>query len=222
MFVNQIQDVLSPFVGGEYEIKADLTTLEGVISDPQGLYDAIISECPLSDWEPTSITGMVGNYDGGTVWSRRATVVSDKAADAISLSIPDQTFTEDDMMDATGTWRCVGVSPVFRFIHYSDGGYLVPHYDAPYIYDDNKMTLLSLVMYITPGATRFIEDDQSNIPVPCRDLSDKDEDYPVSIAHVVHGKPGDAIVFPHRRLHDSAPVSGEKMIIRTDVIFERV
>lgn len=224
MFVNQINDVLTPFVGGEFTIDdpTTLTTLSGIINDPQGLYDAIVSECPLDEWEPTSITGMTGNYDGGTVWSRRATVVSQEAADKISLSIPEQTFTEDDMMDVTGTWRCVGVSPVFRFIHYSDGGYLIPHYDAPYVYDDNKMTLLSFVMYVTPGTTRFLEDDQGHTPVDMRNLNDKDENYPVRPIATIDGGPGDAIVFPHRRLHDSAPVDGEKMIIRTDVIFRKV
>ena len=224
MFVNQIDDVLTTFVGGEFTIDDPtiLTTLSGIINDPQGLYDAVIGVCPLEEWEPTSITGMTENYDGGKVWSRRATIVSQEAADSIALSIPKQIFSDGDMMDSTGEWEYAGVSPVFRFIHYSDGGYLIPHYDAPYVYNDNKMTMLSLVMYITPGKTRFLEDDQSDVPVHLRDFADKGEDYPITPISTVHGQPGDAIVFPHRRLHDSAPVDGEKMIIRTDVIFRKV
>jgi hypothetical protein len=115
-------------------------------------------------------------------------------------------------------WKSTGVSNLFRFIKYKDNGFLVPHYDKEYKYDENKKTLMSLVIYLTDnddGATRRIKETRVN------DFSDMDKPSK-DIVWSNYPKTGSALCFDHYVLHDSEPVKGEKIIIRTDIVFERI
>lgn len=132
--------------------------------------------------------------------------------------------------DGTRVWRAVGVSPLLRFIKYDDeANTLLPHYDAPYIYGPNRRTLKSLVVNMdtkrSRAPTRFLKDPQINLPFHERDFSDwAEEPGPdVEFWAKLTTRPGDAIMFDHRLLHDSAKVPGgkTKLIMRTDVVYER-
>lgn len=128
--------------------------------------------------------------------------------------------------------RAVGLNPLLRFIRYRSDGLLVPHYDGPFHYPDGKrVTLVTLVLYleysglISGGATRFIADPQRHLPAEQKDYSDwprlaREDEVIASVAPA----PGRALMFEHRVLHDSEAVSGEgqKTILRTDVVYERV
>jgi len=125
-------------------------------------------------------------------------------------------------------WRPVGVSPLLRFIRYKEGGQLVGHYDAAYRESDSRRTLMSLVIYLTTnacGATRFLRDPQIGKRMDEMDFNDWDRagrDDEV----ILLNKPsnGDAILFDHRLLHDGEPLGlndPEKVIIRTDIVFEK-
>jgi hypothetical protein len=137
-----------------------------------------------------------------------------------------RTPTDHDMHEL---WKPVGVSPLFRYIRYVEGGKLVAHYDETFVASDTQRTLLSLVIYLTSnagGATRFIEDPQAGMNTLFMDFTDwldsaKDEQVDMRIEPVE----GSAIMFPHRVLHDSEPLlagNPEKIIIRTDIMFEKV
>lgn len=126
-------------------------------------------------------------------------------------------------------WRPVGVSPLFRFIRYKEGGQLVGHYDATYKESDERRTLMSMVIYLTTnqrGATRFLRDEQQGKAIADYDFSDwdragNDDEVIARFAPEI----GNAIIFDHRLLHDSEPLEAgdpEKIIIRTDIMFERV
>jgi len=69
-------------------------------------------------------------------------------------------------------WKPIGVSPMFRFMRYGKDGQHYAHYDSAYIYpNENKRTLLSMVIYLTDhnvedgGCTRIINDNQGNIKI---------------------------------------------------------
>lgn len=127
-------------------------------------------------------------------------------------------------------WRPVGVNPMLRFIRYSEGGYLVPHYDSGFDLRDSRFTLMSVVITIAQpvdvkeGGTRFLLDRQRNIPVDERIFADwhgasTSED----VLFEVPASIGDALVFDHRLLHDASKweYKSPRIILRTDVIFER-
>ena len=143
-----------------------------------------------------------------------------------SFRIFDQQSFSD--FDDCPVWRSTGVSPLFRFIRYSKNGSLVPHYDAPFVYETHKRTLMSVVIYLTDsstdgGETRFLKDHQNLIPLKERSFDDwKRSPTLDEIETTVKPKIGSVLVFDHRLLHDSKMVlGGEKVIIRTDLIFKK-
>lgn len=189
------------------------------------------------DWEPVGQDGIQSHYHpSGPIGSFRASAYSQVVADlfwvAIKSTLPNprhmQATTPTDW-DNHACWRPIGVNPLLRFIRYLPGGLLVPHYDAPYDAGTTR-TLMSLLVYIARseksvgGQTRFIADPQIRQPLATREYADwgrparEDE-----IAYEAIASPGDALIFDHRLLHDSAPlVAGEKIVLRTDIVFERV
>lgn len=124
-------------------------------------------------------------------------------------------------------WRPVGVSPLFRYIRYAEGGQLVAHYDETFVQDSKRRTLMSLVIYLTSnenGATRFLHDEQVGKPIHRYDFGDwdragNDDEVVLRVAPHI----GNGLMFAHRLLHDSEPLKtgdAEKIIIRTDIMFE--
>lgn len=193
------------------------------------------------EWVPVGINGMkqqgfdpirdrIGSYRASAYSEEFAQLLWDRIApyfDPIRI-MNDSTQTD---WDGSKKWRPVGVNPLHRFIKYKDGGCLLPHYDAPFIYDDSKRTLMSLVLYIdrsptiVGGATRYLKDPQVDIPVVGRILDDWNDfaaDDDVRVAY--DPELGSALLFDHRILHDSGNVSGagQKLILRTDIDFERI
>ena len=193
------------------------------------------------DWVPVGYSGIKGDYQpGDPIGSWRISLhnqeYADKIWERIGHHIPSRTIVHpcDIDGDEGQTWIPVGVSPLWRFIKYTDGNKLYIHYDFPYVETNTDvgglMTQQSLVIYVskhdvTGGGTRFLNDPQKAIPVKNRDLSDQprfanlDEVFAVPSVEL-----GDAIVFDHRMLHDGQEVKGpgEKIIIRTDIMFQRV
>lgn len=134
--------------------------------------------------------------------------------------------------DNHALWRPIGVNPLMRFIRYEDGGQLVAHYDGTYAKTDTQRTLMSLVIYLTSnehGATRFLRDPQAGKRMDEMDFSDWDRagnDDEVLFAN--KPRAGSALLFDHRLLHDGEPYTkgsnawdDEKIIIRTDIVFEK-
>ena len=204
------------------------------------LLDLVLSDADTHGWQPVGIDGIVQNYkDGDNVGSLRASTFSPEFADylwsRVSKHIDSpRIFDDDPQVDVApgSVWRPIGVSPLHRFIRYDSDGLLIPHYDAPYAYSEELVTLKSLVVYacaegIVGGGTRFLHDERLAAPVATRDLSDREsfanqED----VLQRVNPDTGSVLLFDHRLLHDAEPVeatraNGRKVIIRTDVVYTR-
>lgn len=199
----------------------------------------ILKELFEVEWQPVSVTGMSGNWQpGDPIGSYRTSNYNQEYADVLWNRIKDfipskRFFDDEDPTDWDGhsLWEPIGVSPLFRFIKYHDEGWLVVHYDAPYIESDDVRTLQSFVIYldhsetITGGATRYLHDPQKDVPVTERVLTDEvraaDED---EIRLNFKPDNGTGVIFDHRMLHDAEKVKGEgsKIIIRTDVMYRKI
>lgn len=183
--------------------------------------------------------GLHGRVDSsGQQGSGRATAFSPEWAEALwqrlSTAVHQvRLFDELSPTDHGGhpVWRAVGVNPVLRFMCYRPGGQLVPHYDAGFDYrDGRRYTLMSLVIYLNSlpegagGRTRFLCDRQRGLPVAERNHEDWDHPAPEAdcLAEVLP-QAGRAVLFDHRLLHDGEAWEGpgERLIVRTDLIFER-
>jgi NAD+ synthetase len=122
--------------------------------------------------------------------------------------------------DGCKVWRPIGINPYFRFIRYLDKDNLVPHYDSPTVFNDTTKTLRSVVIYLTTnktGQTCFIKEREQ---ADYKDwaMSETQTD----ILETIPCVKGSALVFNHRLLHSSHQIEDEeKIIIRTDIIYEK-
>jgi hypothetical protein len=199
----------------------------------------ILQELDKANWQPVSITGMSGNWNpGDEIGSYRASNYTPEYAQVlwnrIKHAFPNvRVFNQEDNTDYDDheLWEPVGVSPLLRFIKYEEGGWLVVHYDAPYVQDEETRTLQSFVIYldqsstITGGATRYLVDPQAGVPISQRNLDDqKRAAAPEEVRLRFTPLNGTGVIFDHRLLHDAELVQGEghKIIIRTDIMYRKV
>lgn len=240
-FVNQVNfDIPTREHNVKVKPFAELDRTALVIPDlvPAEERENILASLDKANWQPVSITGMSGNWQpGDPIGSYRASNYTQEYADVlwnrIKHAFPNvRVFNDKDNTDWDDheEWEPIGVSPLLRFIKYTEGGWLVVHYDAPYVESDDVRTLQSLVVYldhnnVTGGATRYLNDPQAHIPVAQREL--KDEQRAANEDEVrIRFAPdnGYGVVFDHRLLHDAELVQGEgqKVIIRTDIMYRKV
>lgn len=191
---------------------------------------------PQEAWEAVGVDGR--NYthpeyvEGAPIGSYRASTFDEVFAEDLwervkgclpSIRITDEMTPTDT--DGNRVWKPVGVANLMRVIKYLPGGMLVPHYDLTHKFDANRRTLMSLVIQLTPGkgATNFLHEPQAALPHEARDNSDwLRSANPEEIIVSIEPKVGQALVFDHGLLHEGSPVlDSEKVVIRTDIIFER-
>jgi prolyl 4-hydroxylase len=104
-----------------------------------------------------------------------------------------------------------GLKPIdlnerFRFYRYSPGQRFAPHRDGSYTRENGESSFVTLLLYLNGdcegGATRL---EVSELPDTLE----------------ITPKPGLALLFAHRLLHEGAPVTaGRKYVLRTDVMYE--
>ena len=113
---------------------------------------------------------------------------------------------------------------------YESGGQHYAHYDAGFIYPDDKYrTLQSIVIYLTTnvagGSTRFIQDGQSTVPMRERKTEDwLREVEPNEVITSVYPKKGNILFFDHRLCHDVEKYfgNGPRIIVRGDIIYQAI
>jgi NAD+ synthetase len=173
--------------------------------------EMVLRELESKPWVAADYHGRRSEAGRGSL---RLTCFNDGFADALSARIRQFVSPHGD----DGFCTFCGVNPLFRFIRYRNDGHLVPHYDESHYFHGDKKTVHSLIIYLDSndsGATRGVRETRPN------DFSDM-ESHSQDILWKSAAIQGAALMFPHRILHDGDFVTGEKTIIRTDVVFERI
>lgn len=199
---------------------------------------SLLKELSNNEWIEVGSNGILSDYSAGDyIGSYRqscyeeefAVMLWERIKSIFPLVRSFSKYAETDW-DNHFIWRPVGINPLFRFIKYKNEGSLVAHYDAPFIENNKKRSLMTLVIYLNTvkesngGSTRFIFDSQKKIEVNERNLADWSRSANNNeVLKKSQPFEGNAILFDHRILHDSEPlINQEKIILRTDIMFEKV
>lgn len=185
-------------------------------------------------WLEVGYDGILKNYkENDETGSYRLSIYSEEIAKIlwerikhINLDINVDAIENPDLGHHKN-WKAIGINPLFRFIKYKKNNLLVNHYDSPYIFDNNTRTLKSMVIYLTTnteGKTRFFNDEQLN-----KNLSERSYEDSKTCGNIkdlkfsIQPKENKCVIFNHNLLHDSEPLTNdkEKIIIRTDIIYEK-
>ncbi len=234
-----LEDMKSPSQGTVQPIFQEdgrllLHHISGFLSEHQNqrLYEDVVQK----SWIPVGIDGIKSHYTpGDRIGSWRLScfepVLAEYFFDRLQQIVPQTVLFDGTSAECDGhaLWKMVGVNPLMRFIRYQPQGALVPHYDRSYM-EGSRRSLRSLVVYLTPtapgrGRTRFLKDDQAMLSIEEKDLSDRFyEPKSSDLLFQASMRAGDAIVFDHALLHDGEPLAEglDKILLRTDVMFERV
>jgi len=212
--------------------------LENVFTHAEA--DSLFQEIKKQDCIPAGRDGYANHFnsEADTAGSYRCTTYDEKLAGIIweriqqhipAIRILDE-YSSADWQEHK-VWRAQGINPLLRFIHYHPGGSLIPHYDEGYdLQDGRRHTLMSIIIYLSDGATDqggvtwLLNDSQRNLPIHERDFSDAflqadDGDVLAQVAP----KKGCVLIIDHRILHEATPWTGpgDRILLRTDIIFER-
>eukprot|EP01130_Rhizamoeba_saxonica_P003432 TRINITY_DN1456_c0_g1_i1.p1 TRINITY_DN1456_c0_g1~~TRINITY_DN1456_c0_g1_i1.p1 ORF type:complete len:553 (-),score=77.00 TRINITY_DN1456_c0_g1_i1:496-2133(-) len=117
-----------------------------------------------------------------------------------------------------GTWKPIGLNPYFKFSRYTENTYFRPHLDSGTVQNEDTRSIYTIMIYLNDnfsgGETNFLKS------CPKNNIFEETDDE--QIAFRVLPKSGRALVFNHDAWHEGATVySGEKYIMRTEVMFER-
>ncbi len=221
----------------------DAFVLENVLSKEE--CKTLISFMNTSpNFEEVGVQGMKDKKDDRigslrtSVWSPKlANDIWDRIENFLSIKYCNQftatdwyqknNFFDDNFVGGECEAFPIAVSPLLRFMKYSNGGSHNAHYDASYIYPNpNYRTLKSMVIYLTDNenaATRFIDDKQQNKSIWDRNHDDWNravkQDEIIAKSECVAGN---VLLFDHRMCHDVEQYFGnkERIIIRGDIVYE--
>lgn len=223
--------------------------IEGIDIKDAMIFENVLSENDCTElikfmmssdnFEEVSVQGMMDKKDEHigsirtSIWSPgTAEIIWNKIENKIpNITCFNKTATDwwQENSDLRPDYTPVAVSPLLRFMKYEKGGQHYAHYDAGFIYPDNKFrTLKSMVIYLTTNngaATRFIKDSQDDKFIWNREHTDWDR--PVTDDEII-GKSeciqGNVLIFNHRLCHDVEHYFGDtpRIIIRGDIVYERL
>jgi hypothetical protein len=175
----------------------------------------------------------IDNYAGSERLSIWAPNLSDQLYKLLQPFLKEREFNEFSRTDFwqepfSYKWRPIGLSPLLRMMSYPPGALHLPHYDAAFIYPDARYrSLMSVLFYLSShqngGSTRILKDGQEMIPESLRNHHDRDATAgPEEVLFKVSPKSGSVFLFDHRLYHDAEPCLEERILIRTDLVFEAI
>eukprot|EP01127_Copromyxa_protea_P013520 TRINITY_DN365_c0_g1_i2.p1 TRINITY_DN365_c0_g1~~TRINITY_DN365_c0_g1_i2.p1 ORF type:complete len:257 (-),score=47.22 TRINITY_DN365_c0_g1_i2:21-791(-) len=157
----------------------------------------------------------------GTRYITQSKAYADALWSRIKPFCPSTMTTEDSKTRIT--WSAEGLHERVRFVRY-DGKYdqqFPPHLDGPWIRSDEEQSFFTVLFYLDEsglifsdfrGGELYFYETPMNMAQSNGDL--------VEINHVVPC-PGLCLIFPHKRMHMSKPVtSGFKTLIRSDIMYK--
>lgn len=223
-------------VAGEVKTYGQIKTIDHLITEQEAemFFEVFSSSSKLN----ANVHGRLDEMNTENTGSERVSWYNVQLADMIFQrlnGIVEQLVVSDNHAipgEDNAIYRAVGINPLMRFISYNSGGMLVPHFDYPFVKDENVLSLWTVVIYLTDnksGATRFIDEgniqrgknleDSSYEEAKAFNLTCIDDDFILKN----YPKRLSAAIFPHYMLHDCEEVIGEhKLIIRTDVMYEKI
>ena len=198
--------------------------------------NSILDFLNTKEWINVGYDGILKNFDSksNNIGSQRISIFSEELASILwnriknfysNVNANKYSFFDNDSHQ---TWKPIGINPLFRFIKYENENLLVNHYDSPFVIDGNKRTIKTLVIYLTnnkQGKTRFFKDKQDLLMFNDRSFNDWKTSGNIDDLDIEFlPTQGNTLTFDHRILHDSEPISSNetKIIIRTDIVFEKV
>lgn len=125
-------------------------------------------------------------------------------------------------------WRLNRFTHHWRYVHYTPGGYFLPHYDGAKMLPSKEMTVFTVQAYLNEnfsgGSTRFYIDYVPNRTAPHQIEDGRGQRFEPKNkpTHQIKPETGKVLVFNHTEntLHDGEPVTeGEKYILRGDVLY---
>ncbi|KAF2068406.1 hypothetical protein CYY_010267 [Polysphondylium violaceum] len=117
--------------------------------------------------------------------------------------------------DQKGIWIPVGLDDCFTFGKYLPGGRFKPHYDATFADNPDRRSIYTLQIYLNDD----YQGGKTNFFLPENPLEIAKHQLEKSVVP----KTGRALIFNHDTLHEGAEViSGEKYIMRVDMMFLRI
>lgn len=199
----------------------EIMLIENFISNDE--CKAILNELSQHAKVPVGQDGYASHYQpGSTICSGRSTLYSEGLAAVFFERIRTWIKSTSSPYHATEQrFAPDGVNPALRLIDYSSGGYLVPHYDFPYRESDSRLSLYSVVVFLTTneeeGATRFVREYRKDDDSDWSRQALEDE-----VLFSVNPVAGSALIFPHNILHEGQSTSRRKTILRTDVMYKEI
>jgi hypothetical protein len=195
--------------------------VEGALSEHE--VEALRSVADSAVWVGAGANGYVCK-SGDDVGSWRATIFDAFLAQVLWQRLEGAILDAGLATRVVGgvAWQAVGVNPALRLIRYEAGGVVLPHYDGPFVESAERESMLTLVVYLSDtcvdGGTRFLFDT-----VPDASYADwlraaRDDE----VCSTVSARSGDCAVFAHRILHEAPSVREPKLVIRSDIMFEKV
>lgn len=130
-----------------------------------------------------------------------------------------QKFKNVDIIPKTmtnGVFKLSGLYKHIIFYKYNDGEYFKEHYDGERK-DGNKKSFFTILIYLNEdfdgGETTFIHHDRKMIKNKLKDNL---------VLTPIVPKKGQLLVFKHNILHEGSLLkSGEKIILRSDIMYEK-
>jgi len=184
------------------------------------------SQAPLRNLDTLNSTNFQLSDDTLTI--RNSQRVLFDAPDQLAKTLNERLlpFLDQTVECEGGNWKVCTEEPInrrWRFNRYKKGNFFKPHFDAGFVYSDNKKTLFTFIMYLNEGCvggeTIFYPGDQKFAWVAVQP----------GIERKVIPKTGSALIFFQcgdlNPRHEGAQVLSEdklKYILRSDLAYEKI
>lgn len=184
------------------------------------------SQAPLRNLDTLNATNF--NLSKDTVTIRNSQRVLFDAPEQLAKTLNERLLPFlDQTVECDGIqWKVCTEEPInrrWRFNRYNKGNFFKPHFDAGFVYSENKKTLFTFILYLNEGC---IGGETTFFPGNKRFAWDEPQP---GIERKVTPKTGTALVFfqagklNHR--HEGAEVLSEdklKYILRSDLAYEKI
>jgi len=121
------------------------------------------------------------------------------------------------------TWSVTGLHERVRFVRY-DGKHdqhFPPHLDGPWVRNDEEQSFFTVLVYLDESGLIFGDFRGGELQFYEIPVSMAQSNGPLKEITKVVPETGLCLIFPHKRMHESKPVtSGFKTLIRSDIMYK--